>query len=250
MPGSPLDPRCQGANRLIRDGAMLVETAADILEALAGQMRRIEEPSRGDWGAADAGADAYGPQDTARARTDVLEALSFTPIHRDEILRAVGAPAGLVNRHSTRSRPRGVGGGTFGRPVLAESLTDGGVDNALRFLLGGPQIVLKFDKAMAAGEPLQLPEQVANILSGLRLIRHSGMVRRPLRLLNCLIYWHKFPSLHGRLYARTVASIATLNVNLNTTQPAVVDKNRARLTFLPSRTHFPPPSRPASAPLG
>ncbi len=75
---------------------MLVETAADILEALAGQMRRIEEPSRGDWGAADAGADAYGPQDSARARTDVLEALSFTPIHRDEILRDVDAPAGLV----------------------------------------------------------------------------------------------------------------------------------------------------------
>ena len=34
VPGSPLDPRCRGANRLIRDGAALVEETADILEIL------------------------------------------------------------------------------------------------------------------------------------------------------------------------------------------------------------------------
>ncbi len=31
VPGSPLDPRCRGSNRLIRDGAQLVEDAADVL---------------------------------------------------------------------------------------------------------------------------------------------------------------------------------------------------------------------------
>jgi DNA processing protein len=31
VPGSPLDPRCRGTNALIRDGARLVESAADVL---------------------------------------------------------------------------------------------------------------------------------------------------------------------------------------------------------------------------
>ena len=34
VPGSPLDPRCRGANDLIRQGARLVETASDVLEDL------------------------------------------------------------------------------------------------------------------------------------------------------------------------------------------------------------------------
>ena len=35
VPGSPLDPRARGANRLIREGATLTESAADILSVLA-----------------------------------------------------------------------------------------------------------------------------------------------------------------------------------------------------------------------
>ena len=40
VPGSPLDPRARGGNDLIRQGAMLVETAADVLDNLP------PEPSR------------------------------------------------------------------------------------------------------------------------------------------------------------------------------------------------------------
>jgi DNA processing protein len=36
VPGSPLDPRCRGTNNLLRQGATLVETAADVLAALEG----------------------------------------------------------------------------------------------------------------------------------------------------------------------------------------------------------------------
>ena len=36
VPGSPLDPRAQGPNSLIRDGAALVERAEDILAVLSG----------------------------------------------------------------------------------------------------------------------------------------------------------------------------------------------------------------------
>src|SRR5438874_3516807 len=34
VPGSPLDPRCRGCNDLLRNGATLTETAADILTQL------------------------------------------------------------------------------------------------------------------------------------------------------------------------------------------------------------------------
>ena len=36
VPGSPLDPRAQGCNQLIRDGAMLVQSAADVIELVTG----------------------------------------------------------------------------------------------------------------------------------------------------------------------------------------------------------------------
>ena len=36
VPGHPLDPRARGANKLIREGAVLVEGADDVLEALPG----------------------------------------------------------------------------------------------------------------------------------------------------------------------------------------------------------------------
>src|SRR5262249_39321861 len=36
VPGSPLDPRCRGANRLIREGARLVEDFGQVLESLDG----------------------------------------------------------------------------------------------------------------------------------------------------------------------------------------------------------------------
>jgi DNA processing protein len=98
VPGSPLDPRCQGANRLIRDGAILVETAEDILSVLAEQNRGAREgksPDLFDWSA----GETRGEPDAAHlraVRAAVLEALSFTPLHRDEILREVDAPPSLV----------------------------------------------------------------------------------------------------------------------------------------------------------
>ena len=97
VPGSPLDPRCQGANRLIRDGAMLVENAEDILDALAAQNRGVKEGPRDlfDW-AAGQEDDAYDANALASLRRRILEALSFTPQHRDEILREADAPPGLV----------------------------------------------------------------------------------------------------------------------------------------------------------
>jgi len=46
VPGSPLDPRHRGTNQLLRDGATLVESAADIRAALGGALEPIPAPIR------------------------------------------------------------------------------------------------------------------------------------------------------------------------------------------------------------
>src|SRR6185312_16969484 len=45
VPGSPLDPRAKGANRLIREGAMLTESADDVLNVLRPIMGRAFQES-------------------------------------------------------------------------------------------------------------------------------------------------------------------------------------------------------------
>ncbi|HVI30778.1 DNA-processing protein DprA [Phenylobacterium sp.] len=88
VPGSPLDPRAKGCNDLIRQGAALCEGAEDVLRALEG-LRGFREPDRRY--AADPGPP---PDDGLRDRVAAL--LSPTPVSRDEIVRAVGAPAPAV----------------------------------------------------------------------------------------------------------------------------------------------------------
>jgi len=97
VPGSPLDPRCQGANRLIRDGATLTQSADDVIEALSGQLRGAQEPpeAHAEW-VAEPQADPFSLKETERVREAVRELLGFTPVHRDEILRDVDAPTSLV----------------------------------------------------------------------------------------------------------------------------------------------------------
>ncbi|MDZ7627292.1 MAG: DNA-processing protein DprA [Parvularculaceae bacterium] len=94
VPGSPLDPRCQGANKLIREGATLIESSEDILAVLAEQNRAAREPVRDlfSWNA----AGEPDARDLTEVRASVRELLSFTPTHRDEILREADAPPALV----------------------------------------------------------------------------------------------------------------------------------------------------------
>jgi DNA processing protein len=97
VPGSPLDPRCHGANRLIREGATLVERAEDILDVLAEQNRGVSDRRRDLFSWAES-SDEHEPDPAAvlSLRRRILELLSYTPIHRDELLRELDAPPGLV----------------------------------------------------------------------------------------------------------------------------------------------------------
>lgn len=95
VPGSPLDPRTQGCNLLIREGATLIQTAADVLEALStlsGQpalrFNAAEPLPLPDFGP------ALAPDPAAR--TAVLALLSPTPVLVDELVRLSGLPAAQV----------------------------------------------------------------------------------------------------------------------------------------------------------
>jgi DNA processing protein len=81
VPGSPLDPRAQGCNLLIRDGATLIQTAADVLE----QLRPIDPRSVR---APTATYDGPPPADASDAeRTRVTGLLGPVPVSVDELIR-------------------------------------------------------------------------------------------------------------------------------------------------------------------
>ena len=91
VPGSPLDPRAQGCNQLIREGATLVQTAEDVLEAISPmRLRPFRQPERGYAGEGPA-ADA-----DESARRSVAGLLNATPVPIDELVRQSGLTPATV----------------------------------------------------------------------------------------------------------------------------------------------------------
>ena len=98
VPGSPLDPRCRGSNHLLRQGAYIVETVADVLEHLSDHpsregIARLPLFARGPaptglpeapaaWPTADPPAD-----ERATARVKLLDLLGPSPTSVDDLLR-------------------------------------------------------------------------------------------------------------------------------------------------------------------
>jgi len=81
VPGSPLDPRAQGCNLLIREGATLVQSAADILE----QIRPFDPRSVRSPIDAYASSPAEDATDTDRRR--ITDLLGPVPVAIDELIR-------------------------------------------------------------------------------------------------------------------------------------------------------------------
>ncbi|MDO9361998.1 MAG: DNA-processing protein DprA [Sphingopyxis sp.] len=91
VPGSPLDPRAQGCNMLIREGATLIQTVEDVLEAVGPiDARMVREPVR-HYSAAPQLTDA-GDGD----RRLVIELLGPTPVAVDELVRQSGQATATV----------------------------------------------------------------------------------------------------------------------------------------------------------
>lgn len=91
IPGSPLDPRAQGCNQLIRDGAILVQSAADVIELVTdftGAPRsNFREPAAGYLAPVDEAGDAPA---------DIAALLTIAPVPVDELIRQSEAGAAAV----------------------------------------------------------------------------------------------------------------------------------------------------------
>ncbi len=91
VPGSPLEARSQGCNQLIREGAVLVQSAADVIELVtdfAGQPRSTfrEHPAEFE----------LLPDDLGHTPADVASLLTTAPIGVDELIRQSGEGTAAV----------------------------------------------------------------------------------------------------------------------------------------------------------
>ncbi|WP_374944077.1 DNA-processing protein DprA [Sphingomonas sp.] len=91
VPGSPLDPRAQGCNSLIREGATLVQSAADVLEQIRPiDARAVRSPPGGFAGPP--------PEDASdRDRDAVVALLGPVPVPVDELIRQSARPTAVVH---------------------------------------------------------------------------------------------------------------------------------------------------------
>ena len=92
VPGSPLDPRAEGTNDLLKQGATLVTETGDVLAALKpmiGGPRGFAEDEAGD--PASPRAEPGGEQ-----RAMIMGLLGPTPVLIDDLIRLSGAPPAVV----------------------------------------------------------------------------------------------------------------------------------------------------------
>ncbi|MBL8639015.1 MAG: DNA-protecting protein DprA [Alphaproteobacteria bacterium] len=122
VPGFPLDPRAEGTNSLLREGAHLVRHAADVVETVASFLKSHSPPARQPMlelreenlsefdllSLEDLGDDQpQNPQarkgellvDTDHLRTLILPELSSMPVEIDELIRMLGLPS--AHAHGT-----------------------------------------------------------------------------------------------------------------------------------------------------
>jgi len=106
VPGHPMDGRAGGCNALIRDGAVLVRGAEDVLAALGGAAAPAARVARVAEAAAPAprppAAPPPGPPERPRAETRdlhgrILDRLGPSPTAEDQLIRDLRLPAATVS---------------------------------------------------------------------------------------------------------------------------------------------------------
>jgi len=91
IPGSPLDARSHGCNQLIREGAVLVQSAADVIELLSSFVGTPRSTFR------DSEASAFAFDDEPAADpADLTALLTTAPVAVDELIRQSGEGAASV----------------------------------------------------------------------------------------------------------------------------------------------------------
>ncbi|MEM1235238.1 MAG: DNA-processing protein DprA [Pseudomonadota bacterium] len=96
VPGHPFDARAAGCLHLIRDGATLVRSAADVLEALTPTRAPPRAPQR-PAAPAPAPAPKRTLREVARLHQQILDQLGPSPLAEDQLIRDTGASAEQVS---------------------------------------------------------------------------------------------------------------------------------------------------------
>jgi DNA processing protein len=92
VPGSPLDPRCEGTNKLIRDGATLLTKAQDVIDAL----RDMPYAPGGDVFLEPDAEEPAPDADSKDARARVFGLLSPSAVDIDDLIRESDLAANVV----------------------------------------------------------------------------------------------------------------------------------------------------------
>lgn len=95
VPGSPLDPRAAGSNRLIKQGARMATSVEDVLEAVRPILGTPRDAIQTLSGTSPVQEPEAEPGDRDRSR--ILEALGPSPVELDDVIRTTGLPARTVN---------------------------------------------------------------------------------------------------------------------------------------------------------
>ena len=95
VPGSPMDPRCHGSNDLIRNGAVLTESLADIMRVMRPPVASLlAEPKAPSY--VPFAPTAPSEQEQAQMRANLLEKLGAEPVLLDEIKLQCQMNAGAI----------------------------------------------------------------------------------------------------------------------------------------------------------
>ena len=92
IPGHPFDARASGSNMLIRDGATLVRSARDVIDALSRPEPRVAEAS-----ATPKQAQTAPPPDIRELHRKILDRLGPSPVPEDQLIRDIGGSAGAIS---------------------------------------------------------------------------------------------------------------------------------------------------------
>jgi DNA processing protein len=92
VPGSPIDPRAEGTNGLLKQGATLVTEAADVLDAVEPILGRAFELPAEEPGI----EETAGGEPDSELRARIVALLGPTPIGIDDLVRMSGAPPAIV----------------------------------------------------------------------------------------------------------------------------------------------------------
>ncbi|MEY4463420.1 MAG: putative processing protein DprA [Pseudomonadota bacterium] len=98
VPGFPLDPRCQGTNKLIREGAYLVESVDDIVANLPQYENFIKKDDELFKDFVELGTlnTRYVKEPSQKERTAILELLSAVPISFEYLQKETDLPLPII----------------------------------------------------------------------------------------------------------------------------------------------------------